>query len=337
MNCPLVSVLLPVYNGEKFIGQALQSILDQTFRDFELFVVDDVSTDRTRAIVDNFQDERIKRIYTNERLGLVRSLNFAASQAQGKYLARMDADDVSHPDRFERQVAFLEAYPEIGVLGTSAEQTDSRGRVISLLAMPETHELIFWRSFFGTAILHPTVMMRVDVFQAAGGYDPAFVRAEDTELWNRLLFKTKFANLHGILHQRRLHGGSLVNFNLQIDNRFTAEIRQRTFLKTIGRDLSYPALRWFMDPFHVLSGQQKQELISTFHALHRYMTRTFNLSPEVSTLIKEDLDRQLSIVQHSDRRPVRKFVFRLLRDILPITTRHRLKQSRTGLFLARRI
>lgn len=334
---PLVSVLLPVYNGEKFIAQAIQSILDQTYHNFEFFIIDDGSDDGTRMVVDRFHDSRIRRIYMSEHLGLVPSLNLAASNAQGKYLARMDADDVGHPDRFEKQIAFLEAHPDVGVLGTSAQQTDSRLRVISVLPMLETHERILWRFFFDTAILHPTVMMRADVFRAVGGYGPYFTRAEDTELWSRMLFMTRFANLREILHTRRLHNRSLVSAKPGAVIQATIGIRERMFFKMINRTVSPPVLRWFVDPFRLLSHEQKQELVQTFHELHRYVTRSFTLSPEIDAYIREDLERRIRIAQYSDRRPVRKFVFRLIRDILPMTTRHKLKQSKLGFFIARRI
>ncbi|MBI2552394.1 glycosyltransferase [Candidatus Uhrbacteria bacterium] len=337
MTNPTVSVLLPVYNGEKFIAEAVQSMLEQTYRDFELIVIDDGSTDRTAAILDQFHDTRILRLRNPENLGLVRSLNLAAQKAQGKYLARMDADDVSHPARLEKQVKFFELNPEVGVVGTAVRQTDARGRALSTLVYPETHELIFWRFFFGLALQHPTVMLRADLFNAVHGYNEEFPCAQDTELWSRLLERTKFANLPEVLHYRRMHGKSVGSAHYAAQRRYDAEIRRAFFTRVIGSTPSLAACEWLVEPTRFLPTAYKAELIALIGQFYKYMEQTFELTPGVRAYLKSNMQRRLSAARLSDRRPAVKFIFRVVRDNLPIATRHRLKQSKLGRFLARYI
>ncbi|MFT5919102.1 MAG: glycosyltransferase involved in cell wall biosynthesis, partial [Granulosicoccus sp.] len=116
---PLVTVLLPVYNAEKFLEQAIRSVLDQTFTEFEFLIINDGSTDRSEEIIVSFNDSRIRYIKNETNLKLIKTLNKGIEFASGKYIARMDADDISLPTRFEQQVALLEKQPEIGVCGTN--------------------------------------------------------------------------------------------------------------------------------------------------------------------------------------------------------------------------
>jgi len=337
MNQPLISVLLSVYNGEKFVAEAVQSLLNQTYRNFELIIVDDGSSDRTAEILNQFTDNRIKRLSNEKNFGLSQSLNRAGEIAQGKYLARMDADDVSLPDRFAKQVAFLEAHDKVGVLGSAAAQINSQGRVISTLLMPTTHALILWRFFFDLAIVHSTVMMRRDLFRLIGGYDVSFIHVEDNELWSRLLSLTQFANLEDVFVKRRLHNDSISSINSNQQRRLSTMVRKFFFNNTIHCQASYETLRWFVDPFFVLTERQKKELIFIFIRLYRYLTTNFVLDREAEQVVEEDFFRRVSLAFNSDRRAVRKFLFRQLRDILPLTVRHCMKTSKLGYFFAQRI
>lgn len=337
MSPPMISVLLPVYNGEKFIAQAVQSILDQTYRYFELIIIDDGSTDRTAAILDQFQDERIKRLKNEKNIGLVGSLNRASSIAQGEYFARMDADDLSNPERLAKQVDFLEEHSEVGVLGTGAAQVDSRGRFISTLVMPQMHELILWHFFFDLPIIHATVMMRKEILHLAGGYRAEFAHSEDMDLWSRMIFQTRFVNLSTILYTRRLHRASIGSTESRTQVYLTTAIRQKVFRDIIGCDVPYAIARWFADPFHVLAPEDKKGLIHIFFKLYKYMVRTFELSPVLLAHIEDDLLRRINIAEHNNQRAVRKLIFRMFRDLMPLTMRHKLKNSKVGYFLGPRI
>jgi len=208
---PAVSVLLPVYNGARFLNEAVQSILDQTFRDFELLAVDDGSSDDSLAILRNFerQDSRV-RVETRENRGLVFTLNQLISIAKGQFLARMDADDISMPHRFAEQVDFLQIHPEVQLVGTSVTQINAAGLKIGHIRSPLDHGHIEAQLLDGHCpICHPAVMMRAKAIAEIGGYREEFRDAEDFDLWLRLSEVGKLANLSESLLLYRLHSGSV--------------------------------------------------------------------------------------------------------------------------------
>src|SRR6056297_178877 len=174
-NKPKVSVLLSVYNGEKYLEKAISSILNQTFSDFEFIIIDDGSSDRSPEIIKSFNDNRIRYFKNEKNIGLVKSLNKGLEKMKGEYIARMDADDICKPTRFEKQVNFLNKNHEVGVLGTAMEIVDHKGSHISNQHFPKDHIIIFWKLFFETAVFHPTIMMRTNIVKKAGGYDPDFI------------------------------------------------------------------------------------------------------------------------------------------------------------------
>lgn len=204
-----VSVLLPVYNCEKFVAEAIDSILTQSFNDFELIIVNDGSTDRSAEIIRSYTDPRIVYIENDQNAGLVRVLNSGLSMAQGVFIARMDADDISYPGRFEKQVSYLLAHPEIGVVGSAMQEINSEGRDLSSCRFPENHDLIAWALCFRNPIVHPSVMMRREILINNGGYPTELIIPEDYYLWHLLISKTKFANLPEILIKYRQHEDSV--------------------------------------------------------------------------------------------------------------------------------
>jgi glycosyltransferase involved in cell wall biosynthesis len=207
-----VSVIIPVHNAERYVADALQSVLEQTLVDFEMIVIDDGSTDGTHDILDRFarRDSRM-RLFTRENRGYAATLNEAAELARGEFLARMDADDICMPDRFSRQVDFLQRRPEVGVVGSRVLQVDPQGVPVCDLYTMVSHEEIdrCHMAFAGSAIAHPTVMMRTKIFREAGAYRTEFEPAEDVDLWLRLAEKTRLANLPEKLLHYRLHAKSV--------------------------------------------------------------------------------------------------------------------------------
>lgn len=202
---PLVSVLLPVYNAESYVAEAIESILNQTYKNFEFIIVNDGSSDRSEEAILSISDERI-RYYRNEvNLGLIGTLNKSISLSSGKYLARMDNDDISMPERLAKQVAFLEAHPEVGVLGTAFYNIDKAGEIFSETAFPSCHQLLCWSLCFFSPLAHPTVMMRRELVQREGGYKEGMVHCEDYDFWYRLSSKTKLSNLQEVLFKLRKH------------------------------------------------------------------------------------------------------------------------------------
>ena len=205
MAIPRVSVVMPVYNGEMYLRAAIESILSQTFRDFELLLIDDGSTDGTAAILARYRRDSRLRAISRENRGLIASLNEGWQRARGEYVARMDADDISRPDRLARQVAFLNTHPGIGVLGGAVEVIDEQGGSHGPLTLPATHAAIVWRLCFEDPIVHPTTMIRRAVLEQIGGYDPAMRHAEDYDLWRRACTVTRLHNLPQVVLALRRH------------------------------------------------------------------------------------------------------------------------------------
>lgn len=205
---PLISVILPVYNGEKYLADAIESILTQTFTDFELLVVDDGSQDGSAEIVRKYakRDERIRLLQHESNQGHAAARNSGLEAAQGKFIAAMDADDISLPERLRKQVDFMQSHSKIGLLGVHWLQVDENLKPISDHIMPLEHALIVLRLFFRrNSLAGPTILMRRETLDSVDGYD-ARSSTGDTDLFARLVGKTRFANLPLTLYLRRNHG-----------------------------------------------------------------------------------------------------------------------------------
>lgn len=206
-HAPLVSVLMPAYNCASFIGAAIESVLAQTYPQFEVLVIDDGSTDRTSEIVSRFAylDSRI-RLITREHQGLVETLNYGLELARGSYLARLDSDDISAPHRLEVQVSYLEARSEVVIIGSAYKLIDPSGAPHQISYMPQSDVAIRWHGLFHSPFAHSSVMLRLDVMRRLGlGYDPKMQEAEDYELWSQLLQHGQGCNLPEALVQYRQH------------------------------------------------------------------------------------------------------------------------------------
>lgn len=203
---PIVTVLLPVYNGERYLREAIESILAQTLTAFELLLVDDGSTDQTEAISRSYDDPRIRVVRHERNAGLVPSLNAGLERVSTKYVARMDADDVALPHRLEAQVAFLETRPDMAACGTWARQlVDGRLRAVVRRPTGACLRQTAWRP---VPILHPTATFKTEVLQALG-YRPEAIHAEDYDLWLRLCRHHEIDNIPLVLLHHRVHPASV--------------------------------------------------------------------------------------------------------------------------------
>jgi len=202
-----ITVLMPVHNAAPFVADAIRSILHQTFAHFELVIVDDHSDDESMTRVAEFNDARIVRLSNMGPRGVAHALNVGLQAARAKYVARMDADDISLPNRLQRQFDFLEAHSHIDIVGTHIAILETSGKVRKDLALrPRLPGHTRWSLLFYCALAHPTVMARRSVLVGLGGYDERFVPAEDYELWLRAVQAgNAIANLDEILLHYRMN------------------------------------------------------------------------------------------------------------------------------------
>ena len=214
---PLLSVLMPVYNGEDFLKPAIESILTQTYRDFELIIVNDGSTDETKSIIETYRDPRIIAI-TQKNQGVARSLNNGLEVARGTYVRRHDADDISTPDSFQIQIDFLERHPEYVMVCNQQAFMTSRGKIASKYRVPGNNffngqalvDLDFSHFSISSSspVVHGTACYRREEVMRLGKYRTEFTVSEDNDLWLRLLEKYRIAVLNQCTYFMRLHGSS---------------------------------------------------------------------------------------------------------------------------------
>ena len=193
---PAVTVLMAVHNAERFLAEAIESVLAQTFHDFELLIIDDGSTDRTADVVNQFNDPRVRYMTAGRRLGLPGALNLGLGNASGDLVARQDHDDVSDPRRLERQVEYFEAHPDVALAGSRAWLIDEKGERIGQLNRCLDDVSIRWYHLLDNPFVHSSVMFRRGVvWDELGGYDASLPSSEDYELWSRVLQRHVVANL----------------------------------------------------------------------------------------------------------------------------------------------
>lgn len=254
MSSPMISVVMPTFNGEKFIKEAIESILNQTFNDFEFIIVNDGSIDNTEKIIQSFSDKRIVYVKKEQNSGISDTLNLGISLAKGKYIARMDDDDISIPNRFERQLEVFASDLKIIVCGSLSYIKNST-RVSSL---PEHHDDIKLNLLFNNCMLHPSVMILKEVLLETK-YDLNFVPSEDYELWCRLIWKGEFYNIQEPLMIYRDHEGSQ-----------TSKRRKEQLLKNVDIGL------FMYDKLELFSSKESAEYIRAFCA-HDYSISGYSL------------------------------------------------------------
>ncbi|MCI5114377.1 MAG: glycosyltransferase [Candidatus Electrothrix sp. AW1] len=197
------TVLMSVFNGEKWIEEAIKSILCQSFSDFDFIIVNDNSTDSTEFIIRSFFDKRIILLQNDSNLGLPTSLNRGIDFSNSQYIIRMDADDISLPTRFEKQISYLDEHPHVGVCGSWIQ---TFGEKCEILKAEKDHKKIVTKLFFSNALFHPSVVIRREVLQLHKlRYESCYPGSEDYRFWVKLAEVTELANLQEVLLHYRLH------------------------------------------------------------------------------------------------------------------------------------
>ena len=192
---PLVTVLMPVYNGEKYLAEAIESVLNQTFADFELLIIDDCSSDNSVEIIQSYNDNRLKLIINEENIGQSKTLNKGIEFAKGKYIARLDQDDLSYKERLQIQIEKI-SDSEISIIGSWANVIDTNSQIIGYIQHPVDNESIIDALGINCALTHSSIFMKREDVVSLGGYSKKYKIAMDWELWVRVaLNKYNFYNI----------------------------------------------------------------------------------------------------------------------------------------------
>jgi len=240
---PQVTVLMSSYNSEKYLREAIDSILGQTFKDFEFLIINDCSTDGSADIIRSYTDPRIRLIQNEKNIGLTRSLNKGLKLANAQYIARMDADDISLPSRFERQTEFLQSHPEHVAVGCWILKVDPDGDPIQIEHQADSHENIekvFLRGRSG--LPHPAAMFRREAARAVGDYSREYECAQDVDLFLRLGERGRLGNVQEVLLKYRQHLDSVCLTKHTIQKKWAYEAVKNAYVR---RDMDLSELVTF--------------------------------------------------------------------------------------------
>jgi glycosyltransferase involved in cell wall biosynthesis len=277
MERPEVSVVMAVYNERPYLREAVESILDQTFRKFEFIIVDDGSTDGSADTLEEIskEDSRV-RVFHLENQGPAGARNYALRHASGRYIAIMDGDDISLPERFEQQVRFLDKNPDVGILGTQVEVVDEHGEHIDYWSHPTDPATIAWRILFNACLIHSSVMMRRSLVSEMGGYAEWATCSHDHELWTRAVLNTRLTALPQTLLKFRLSENSITALRrreqMQMSCEAAAELH-RALLGSLASEKIAHFLVW-MYQFNLERAIDEAD-VDDFRAVFEYLGRLY--------------------------------------------------------------
>ncbi len=244
---PKISVVIPVYNAEPYLQEAMDSIVNQTFRDLEIICINDSSTDNSPAILESYakQDSRVVILQNEVNLGIVDTLNKGLAAASGEFIARMDSDDIAELNRFQIQLDFMNLHPEIGICGSEVTKF---GKVNRRVKLPISSEEIRAALFFNCCLMHPTVLMRADLLKKYNlKYDRTCNNSEDFELWTRCAEFFDLANIPRSLLKYRVHEKSISSSKEQEQKQKTLKIIKKQFERCFSLEFDEDKLLLLFD------------------------------------------------------------------------------------------
>ena len=288
-----MTVLVAVHNGADYLVEAIQSILDQTYQDFELLVIEDGSTDHTLERLRSFADERLRVIQNEQNLGLIRSLNRGLEASNGALIARMDADDICLPSRLQKQVSFLQKNPRVDVVGSNVERFQG-DRKRSNTFLPNCPDSVDWRMRFSCCLYHPTIVARREFFERAGGYDPSFPHAEDWALWLSQLDTSRYAVLPDVLLRYRVHGNSVGSKSAAIQRVSTIKALQMSASRLLGYDLCIEEAATLLDTHEFESWESAVRSIDLVQEMEQAFMAGREMAPEALRFVQDDTTLRLA-------------------------------------------
>ena len=250
MNNPLVSVIMPAYNTEQYIAEAIESILNQSFTDFEFIIVDDASNDNTWDIIQQYakQDKRIVTLRNDKNRYISYTRNRGIAISKGKYIACMDSDDYSYPDRLEKQVSLMETNPDLAVSGSVVEICDEFMNTLNLRRYLLTDKEIRRKLFRYSPFCHAVTIYRTDILKQVNGYNEYLYEAEDYELYFKIGKLGKFGNLDSVIYKIRVRSSSVSHISIKRAERLTIYVRLKAMAEygyySTWFDKMYLAAQW---------------------------------------------------------------------------------------------
>ena len=291
INSPLISVLMPAYNAEKYIGEAISSVLNQTFGDFELIVINDGSTDKTEEIILSFSDTRICYVKNEKNIGVIATRNKCVEMATGKYCALLDADDIALPIRFEKQLQFFKTYPDYALCGSWAYLIDTKGYKIGRIKFIDDYNLLQISFLFSCPIINPSVMVRTEILKKIK-YRQEILIAEDIDLFIRIInFGLKIANIPEYLIKYRWHDA-----NISVENEASQIAKKMELLKPhienfVGREISKEEFDLHLFSFRLYHLGKKKSISNVdLQAEKQWFEFLLSRNKEINKYKQSDLD-----------------------------------------------
>lgn len=283
---PQVSILMPVHNVQAFLPSALDSLLNQSFTDFELIAIDDLSTDASLKILMDYssKDQRIAIHRNEKKLSLPETLNTGLKLCSASLIARADADDVYEPNRLKVQFELMQNNPKIGVSSSAFYSIDETDQLMEICYVPVHDQDIRFQMQFGNCLVHPAIIYRRNLILSVGGYSEESPWSEEYDLWARLLEKTYFANYPEPLIKKRKHKDSIMSTRGEDGNKRSQSISQRLLSRYVGSDLSDLEIKTILTLYRGWSAVNIEHVRDGITLLNRILTIAKEI--EASSVVK---------------------------------------------------
>lgn len=324
MSDPKVTVMMAVYNAQRYLRQAIESILGQTYADFELLIVDDGSSDNSSVIIRSYSDARIRVLHNESNRGVAYSRKRALLNARGDFVAVLDADDVSSPERLEIQVSFLDTHPDTAAVCSNYEVIDEYGKVLHVDRVVLDHLSMKWRLLFGNPIANSSTMFRRIMALEVGGYDEKrLYGTEDYDLWSRLVNRGKINRLDMLLIQYRYHPDSLLHTESNMGRiQIATEIVRDNIRSLTGHGVPLD-VAWYLSEYTAADRFDSSTIERAYDTISLCLSATIltkvKIKSEVFPIISNFLDDLVRISRRSPnlRKKSLTVAFRLLLQYSP--------------------